>query len=247
MDQDKDSLDLQSVNDDSVETVSVAKRSSISQASVSGIRNSISGIKQQVSKKISNIKRRNSSMESQPDVVPGLKTDDPFNEVGQGLRHIYHKVIEPIEKKCNFHQVQGVQQYDDAEFEAKPLVLLMGQYSTGKSTFIKYLIGEEYPDITIGAEPTTDRFVAVLKGPEKKVLQGHALVNLKNLPFRNLSMVRLKNQNLNSDIAKNDILNRLNQDQDQVYLFNAIFAWFPFHPKNYWCIQGCHFLISVWK
>ena len=80
--------------------------------------------------------------------------------------------------------------YDEMDFESKPLILVVGPYSVGKSTFIKYLIGSDYPDINIGSEPTTDRFIVVMKGPEKKVLQGHALVNHKGLAFRTLHKVR---------------------------------------------------------
>ena len=37
----------------------------------------------------------------------------------------------------------------ESDFEAKPSVLLLGQYSTGKTTFIKFLLGREdgYPGI----------------------------------------------------------------------------------------------------
>jgi hypothetical protein len=45
----------------------------------------------------------------------------------------------------------------EGDFEAKPSVLLLGQYSTGKSTIMKYLLGRDYPGIHIGPEPTTDR------------------------------------------------------------------------------------------
>ena len=47
----------------------------------------------------------------------------------------------------------------EGDFEAKPSVLLLGQYSTGTSTFIKYLLGRDYPGIHIGPEPTTDRYM----------------------------------------------------------------------------------------
>ena len=43
----------------------------------------------------------------------------------------------------------------ESDFEAKPSVLLLGQYSTGKTTFIKHLLGRDYPGIHIGPEPTT--------------------------------------------------------------------------------------------
>lgn len=42
--------------------------------------------------------------------------------------------------------------------EAKPQVLLVGQYSVGKTSFIRYLLGQDFPGQRIGPEPTTDRF-----------------------------------------------------------------------------------------
>jgi hypothetical protein len=43
-------------------------------------------------------------------------------------------------------------------YEAKPQVLLVGQYSVGKTSFIRYLLGQDFPGQRIGPEPTTDRF-----------------------------------------------------------------------------------------
>lgn len=34
--------------------------------------------------------------------------------------------------------------------------------------FIRYLIGRDFPGQRIGPEPTTDRFVAVMDGPEER-------------------------------------------------------------------------------
>lgn len=45
--------------------------------------------------------------------------------------------------------------------------MLLGQYSVGKSTFIKYLLEGEYPGAHIGPEPTTDRFMC--KSPLRSV------------------------------------------------------------------------------
>lgn len=50
----------------------------------------------------------------------------------------------------------------DSDFESKPQVMLLGQYSTGKTTFIKHLLRTSYPGAHIGPEPTTDRFVCVM-------------------------------------------------------------------------------------
>lgn len=41
---------------------------------------------------------------------------------------------------------------------AKPQVMLIGQYSVGKTSFIRYLLGRDFPGQRIGPEPTTDRF-----------------------------------------------------------------------------------------
>ena len=40
---------------------------------------------------------------------------------------------------------------------SRPMVMLVGQYSTGKTTFIRYLLEQDFPGIRIGPEPTTDR------------------------------------------------------------------------------------------
>jgi EH domain-containing protein 1 len=33
----------------------------------------------------------------------------------------------------------------NSDFDAKPMVMLLGQYSTGKTTFIKHLLKCDYP------------------------------------------------------------------------------------------------------
>jgi hypothetical protein len=43
------------------------------------------------------------------------------------------------------------------------MVMLVGQYSTGKTTFIRYLLEQDFPGIRIGPEPTTDRYVVLLQ------------------------------------------------------------------------------------
>jgi EH domain-containing protein 1 len=70
---------------------------------------------------------------------------------------------------------------------SKPTILLIGQYSTGKTTFIRDLIGMDYPEMHIGPEPTTDRFIAVVHGPESKVIKGNALTGVNDLPFSGLN------------------------------------------------------------
>ena len=68
------------------------------------------------------------------------------------------------------------------------MVLLIGQYSVGKTSFIRYLLGRDFPGQHIGPEPTTDRFIAVMHGPEDKTTPGNALAVSPNMPFRGLEM-----------------------------------------------------------
>ncbi|KAI9002738.1 P-loop containing nucleoside triphosphate hydrolase protein [Gaertneriomyces semiglobifer] len=70
----------------------------------------------------------------------------------------------------------------DADIEAKPMVLLVGQYSVGKSTFVKHILDREYPGMHIGPEPTTDRFVAVMSGDER-IIPGNAAAVTTAMPF----------------------------------------------------------------
>jgi len=66
------------------------------------------------------------------------------------------------------------------------MVLLLGQYSTGKTTFIEYLLRKPFPGSRIGPEPTTDKFVAVMYGEDEKVIPGNALSVDPDKPFHAL-------------------------------------------------------------
>ena len=57
----------------------------------------------------------------------------------------------------------------------------------GKTSFIKYLLGRDFPGIRIGPEPTTDRFTSVLSGARDKVVPGAALCSQQDRPFTGLS------------------------------------------------------------
>jgi hypothetical protein len=62
----------------------------------------------------------------------------------------------------------------EAWFDAKPMVLLIGQYSVGKTSFINYLLGRSFAGSRIGPEMTTDRFVAVMYGDTEKTTPGES-------------------------------------------------------------------------
>ncbi len=88
------------------------------------------------------------------------KGEDSLERVVDALKRVYRQKLLPLEEAYEFH-VYHSPPLSDADFEAKPMVLLVGQYSTGKTTFIRYLVEQDYPGMRIGPEPTTDKFISV--------------------------------------------------------------------------------------
>ena len=77
-----------------------------------------------------------------------------FDSVTDGLKQLYRAKVRPIEELYRFGDFYSPL-LTDGDFEAKPMVLLMGQYSVGKTSFIRYLLGRDFPGQHIGPEPTT--------------------------------------------------------------------------------------------
>ena len=75
---------------------------------------------------------------------PSQKHVEVYNSVSEGLKRIYKNKLLPLEETYLFHEFHSPL-LDDADFDAKPMILLVGQYSTGKTTFIKYLLEKEFP------------------------------------------------------------------------------------------------------
>ncbi|KAG1150667.1 hypothetical protein G6F37_007883 [Rhizopus arrhizus] len=112
--------------------------------------------------------------------------DDEYAQVIEGVKKIYKTKIKPLEVTYNFEGFHSTP-LTDSDIEAKPMVLLIGQYSTGKTTFIRYLLDKKYPGEHIGVEPTTDRFLAVMNGGEDRIVPGNAAAVNQDLPFRGLN------------------------------------------------------------
>ncbi|KAG0235929.1 hypothetical protein BGW41_000620 [Actinomortierella wolfii] len=87
---------------------------------------------------------------------------DDYRPVMDSLKDIYRKKIRPLETTYNFEEFHSAP-LTDSDIEAKPIVLLIGQYST------------------------TDRFVAVMSGIESRVIPGNAAAMTADLPFRGLN------------------------------------------------------------
>ncbi|KAK9077569.1 hypothetical protein SSX86_005906 [Deinandra increscens subsp. villosa] len=99
-----------------------------------------------------------------------------------GLKKLYIQKLKPLEVTYQFNDFVSPL-LANSDFDAKPMVMLLGQYSTGKTTFIKHLLRRAH----IGPEPTTDRFVVVMNGPDERSIPGNTVAVQADMPYSGLS------------------------------------------------------------
>ncbi|KAG0212536.1 hypothetical protein BGX28_006135 [Mortierella sp. GBA30] len=167
-----------------------------------------------------------------------LLIHDDYRPLMDELKDTYRRKIRPLETTYNFEGFHSAP-LTDVDIESKPMVLLLGQYSTGKTTFIRHLIDTEYPGSYVGVEPTTDRFVAVMNGTEPRVIPGNAAAVSNEFPFRGLNkfgqafLTRFQVSQCPSPLLENmtlidtpGILAGTKQRVDRGYDFTKTIEWF---------------------
>jgi len=159
--------------------------------------------------------------------------------ISSRLKTIYRKHVLPVEKRFRYDYFYESPLLTDVEFDSKPQVMLVGQYSVGKTSFIRYILGRDFPGQRIGPEPTTDRFTVLLNGPEERTIPGNALSVHPDLPFRGLErfgvsfLSRFEGSQLPSSVLKSvtlidtpGILSGEKQRNNRGYDFTKVVSWF---------------------
>eukprot|EP00316_Scyphosphaera_apsteinii_P023016 CAMPEP_0119307388 /NCGR_PEP_ID=MMETSP1333-20130426/7907_1 /TAXON_ID=418940 /ORGANISM="Scyphosphaera apsteinii, Strain RCC1455" /LENGTH=590 /DNA_ID=CAMNT_0007310929 /DNA_START=150 /DNA_END=1922 /DNA_ORIENTATION=- len=172
-----------------------------------------------------------------------LSMHETESSILEHLQQLYAEKLRPLEKKSLYNEM-GEPALSDAWFDAKPMVLLIGQYSVGKTSFIKYLLGRRYLGGRIGPEMTTDKFVAVMYGDAEKTTPGNALTSQPGTPFYSLKKFGTNFLNrLEATALPTPILKRVTlvdspgvlsgqKQRDRGYEFNRVIKWFVQHSDR---------------
>jgi N-terminal EH-domain containing protein len=83
------------------------------------------------------------TMGSASDAVDDLSAFDK-EYILKGLARLYRKKILPLELSSRYGHFHSPP-LSPSDFDAPPMILLLGQYSVGKTSFVKYLLGRDFP------------------------------------------------------------------------------------------------------
>ncbi|MEM9781467.1 MAG: dynamin family protein [Pseudomonadota bacterium] len=102
-----------------------------------------------------------------------------MEEFADKIRGFYTGALDPIAEQFIFQRPPTA-----GEIKRPPLVLFLGNHSSGKSTFINYLLGAEVQKT--GVAPTDDDFTIITYGDLADDRDGPAVVSNPNLPYEGL-------------------------------------------------------------
>lgn len=102
-----------------------------------------------------------------------------LEEINREVNELYN-VIDPVAQKFLFEIPVRA-----SERQVTPFVLVLGNHSAGKSTFVNYLLGKDIQQT--GVAPTDDGFTVLMKGSHEDQRDGQALIGTPEYGFAELS------------------------------------------------------------
>jgi len=148
--------------------------------------------------------------------------------------HELHSNIMPLN-----HRIRGPLARNSHQGTALPLVFLVGNHSSGKSSFVNYVMGRNIQ--VAGVAPTDDTFTVILPGPEDIDQDGPALVGDPDLGFSSLrqfgptlihhTQLKVRKEIRNSNFMLVDSPGMIDSPQqaatmDRGYDFQNVVKWF---------------------
>jgi hypothetical protein len=104
-----------------------------------------------------------------------------LNSVSDDPEKIYKKKLYPLEEYYRFHEFHSPA-LDNPDFTTKPMVPVLG-HAEHQKAFSRYLLGQDFPEMRIGPEPTTNRFIAVMYDKDEGSIPNNVLVVDSNKQF----------------------------------------------------------------
>lgn len=101
-------------------------------------------------------------------------------KVEDRARSAYQDTLDPISKRFEFEGAPPA-----SETSGPPMVLLLGNHSSGKSSFINYLVGEDLQ--RTGIAPVDDGFTIIAHGDGEADKDGETVVTNPKLAWQDLS------------------------------------------------------------
>ena len=157
-------------------------------------------------------------------------------EVLDKLVHIYEYAIKPLEEAFHYNDLQVKTAMNAGQIRAKPMILFLGPWSSGKTTMINYMLDTDV--LRVSAEPTTSEFTILNYESKVKNTDGVVLISDKMKEFYPLEsygqnfMERFTGVGLPHPLLKEVTLvdtpgiieNR--KQQERGYPFNSVIQWF---------------------
>lgn len=105
--------------------------------------------------------------------------NETIAEVSREVQRIYAEAVDPLAARFSFEHRPSA-----GEISGAPMVLLLGNHSSGKSTFINHLLGQDLQ--RTGVAPTDDAFTIVSFAEKEQERDGAALATNPDLAFEGL-------------------------------------------------------------